>query len=252
MNDTEEVLEESGLPSWVQAIAYAASVPSALVRSAVTDAAQAIDEAIDDVQEWWDEELDDIERKIKCIARHRKAVWGLPDLFTTNDVKGIEEFVDTVLIEYDPEWAMEIKQSEFLPKALALINDDASILPFFTYLNLIREAIPPNFYFYYVGKAAAYIAIEIVLTLVIGLLTGPAGAGARIAAVTAKFTMRIKKVGQLSHAAKAFDTFIDTVDGLIDILPDYEKLANSLALRRKSGLRNRNVNGLTGQPSYEK
>ncbi|OXE04737.1 hypothetical protein CA163_39405, partial [Vibrio parahaemolyticus] len=75
--------------------------------------------------------------------------------FTNNDVKGVEQFVDTVVMEFDPEWAMEIKESEFFPKALALINDDNSILPFFTYLNLIIEAIPPNFYFYYVGKAAA-------------------------------------------------------------------------------------------------
>ncbi|TOK86637.1 hypothetical protein, partial [Vibrio parahaemolyticus] len=67
-----------------------------------------------------------------------------------------------------------------------------------------------NFYFYYVGKAAAYIAIEVVLTIVIGLLTGPAGAAARIATVTAKFTMGVKKVGAVSHAEQALKTFTST------------------------------------------
>ncbi|MDF4350728.1 hypothetical protein P3435_23690, partial [Vibrio parahaemolyticus] len=211
--------------------AYISSIAPNLLFAASVDAYESIDEAIDEVQLWWNEGSDDIARKIKCIARHREAIWNLPTLFTNNDVKGVEQFVDTVVMEFDPEWAMEIKESEFFPKALALINDDNSILPFFTYLNLIIEAIPPNFYFYYVGKAAAYIAIEVVLTIVIGLLTGPAGAAARIATVTAKFTMGVKKVGAVSHAAQALKTFTSTVDGLVDILPDYDKLAGHLALR---------------------
>ena len=92
------------------------------------------------------------------------------------------------------------------------------------------------------GKAAAYIAIEVVLTIVIGLFTGPAVAAARIASVTAKFTTGVKKLGTVSHAAQALQTFTSTVDGLIDILPDYDKLAGYLALRRKSAIPNKQVN----------
>ncbi|ENK1255130.1 DUF4150 domain-containing protein [Vibrio vulnificus] len=242
MKGTEAQLAQSDLPSWVKQAAYISSIAPNLLIAASVDAYESIDEAIDDVQLWWNEGSDDIARKIKCIARHREAIWNLPTLFTSNDVKGVEKFVDTVVMEFDPEWAMEIKESEFFPKALALINDDNSILPFFTYLNLIIEAIPPNFYFYYVGKAAAYIAIEVVLTIVIGLLTGPAGAAARIATVTAKFTMGVKKVGAVSHAAQALKTFTSTVDGLVDILPDYDKLAGHLALRRKSAIPDKRVN----------
>ncbi|NOI18689.1 hypothetical protein F0223_10640, partial [Vibrio coralliilyticus] len=242
MKGTEAQLAQSDLPSWVKQAAYISSIAPNLLFAASVDAYESIDEAIDDVQLWWNEGSDDIARKIKCIARHREAIWNLPTLFTNNDVKGVEKFVDTVVMEFDPEWAMEIKESEFFPKALALINDDNSILPFFTYLNLIIEAIPPNFYFYYVGKAAAYIAIEVVLTIVIGLLTGPAGAAARIATVTAKFTMGVKKVGAVSHAAQALKTFTSTVDGLVDILPDYDKLAGHLALRRKSAIPDKRVN----------
>ncbi|UTZ29099.1 DUF4150 domain-containing protein [Vibrio campbellii] len=242
MSGTEAQLEQSSLPSWVKQAIYYSSIPAALLTSASIDAYESIDEAIDDVQLWWNESSDDITRKIKCIAHHRDAIWDLPTLFTQNDVNGIERFVDTVVMDYDPEWAMEIKQSEFFPKALALINDDKSILPYFTYLNLIIESIPPNFYFYYVGKAAAYIVIEIVMTIVIGLLTGPAGAAARIAAVMAKLTMGAKKAMHIPHAAKALKTFTDTIDGLVEILPSYEKLAENLALRRKPPIANRKTN----------
>lgn len=245
MTDTQAQLEQSELPSWIKQAAYISSIAPNLLKAASIDLYQSIDEAIDDVQLWWNEGSDDITRKIKCIARHRKAIWNLPTLFTNNDIKAIEAFVDQVVMEFDPEWAMEIKQSEFFPKALALINDDNSILPYFTYLNLIVEAIPPNFYFYHVGKAAAYIAIEIVLTIVIGLLTGPAGAAARIAAVSAKLTLGATKVGKLSHATKALTTFTNTLDGLVDILPDYDKLAGYLALRPKSAISNNKVNQTT-------
>lgn len=242
MKGTEAQLAQSNLPSWVKQAAYISSIAPNLLIAASVDAYESIDDAIDEVQLWWSEGSDDIARKIKCIAKHREAIWNLPTLFTSNNVKDLEKFVDTVLMEFDPEWAMEVKKSEFFPKALALINDNNSILPFFTYLNLIIEAIPPNFYFYYVGKAAAYIAIEIVLTIVIGLLTGPAGAAARIAAVTAKFGMGVKKVGTASHAAQALKGFTNTLDGLTDILPDYDTLAGHLALRRKSTIPNKRVN----------
>ncbi|WP_456294958.1 DUF4150 domain-containing protein [Vibrio sp. AK197] len=242
MEDSEEQINNTDLPSWAKALLYYTNVPPSLMRAAGSDIYETIDEAIADVQLWWDDNADDIARKIKVIAKYRKEIWNFPSLIMENDIDRVEKFIDTVLVEFDPELAAEIKKNEFFPKALSLINDHDSVMPYFTYLNLILEAIPPNFYFYYVGKAAAYIAIEIVLTIAIGFVTGPAGAVARISTVLTKLAKGLSETRKLAHAAKALETFTDTVNGLVDILPDYEKLAESLSLRRKAALSNKKVN----------
>ncbi|MEZ9531726.1 hypothetical protein AB4148_22900, partial [Vibrio sp. 10N.286.51.F4] len=94
MKGTEVQLAQSDLPSWVKQAAYISSMAPNLLIAASVDTYESIDDTIDDVQLWWNADSDDIARKIKCIARHKEAIWNLPTLFTSNDVKGVEQFVD--------------------------------------------------------------------------------------------------------------------------------------------------------------
>ncbi|SGY92376.1 Putative uncharacterized protein [Moritella viscosa] len=196
-------------------------------------AIETIDDAIDSAQSLYDN-TGNFLQKLECLAKNRQALLNLPGHIAEGDIDAIELFVDTVLMELDPEWAKEIKESDNFLKALFIIQDPSSALLYSAYLTLIIEAIPPNFYSYYAGKAGAYILLEVIFTIVISILTLGAGTAARIAAVTAKMALGTKRVSNLSHAEKALDTFIDTTKGLVDVLQDYDKLADKL-IRRPLG-----------------
>ncbi|MGF1723353.1 hypothetical protein [Photobacterium nomapromontoriensis] len=143
----------------------------------------------------------------------------------------METFVDTVLMEFDAEWALEIKQYENYPKALAIIEDHTSALTYLAYISLMVEAVPPNFYSYYGGKAGAFLFLEVILTLVLGLLTMGTGVAARMTVITAKLAVGTKRIHGLAHAAKALDSFTKTLEGLVDVLSDYDRLAEKLSKR---------------------
>uniref|UniRef100_UPI00311FA8DA DUF4150 domain-containing protein n=1 Tax=Vibrio sp. TaxID=678 RepID=UPI00311FA8DA len=113
---------------------------------------QSVDEAIEEVGQLY-AESQDVVRKLECIAKHRQTILALPQKISDGDVDAVQTFVDTVLMELDPEWAMEVKGHEQFPRAMAIIEDHDTILTYVTYLSLMLEAIPPNFYFYYGGKA---------------------------------------------------------------------------------------------------
>ena len=113
---------------------------------------ETVDDAIQGVSELY-AESEDVVRKLTCIAKHRKAILDLPQRISSGDVDAIEMFIDTVLVELDPDWAMEVKGHEQFPRAMAIIEDHDTILTYVTYLSLMIEAIPPNFYFYHVGKS---------------------------------------------------------------------------------------------------
>ncbi|WP_047049513.1 hypothetical protein [Vibrio mexicanus] len=103
-----------------------------------------------------------------------------------------------------------MKEHENFPRALAIIEDHDSILTYVTYVSLMLEAIPPNFYSYHGGKA---------------------GAAARVSALLARFAAGAKKVKGVKNAAKALDSFIKAAESLIDVLKDYLDLAEKLAKR---------------------
>lgn len=195
---------------------------------------ETIDDAIDSAQSLY-ANSEDFLRKLECVAKNRQAILDLPKNLADGDIDAIEIFVDTILMELDPEWAKEIKESENFSKALAVIQDHSSAMLYNAYLSLIIEAIPPNFYAYHAGKAGAYIALEVLLTIALSILTLGVGAAARITAVTAKLALGTKRVSTLNHASKALNTFVDTTKGMIDVLQDYNKLASKL-INRPLGL----------------
>ncbi|GLT17170.1 hypothetical protein GCM10007938_09470 [Vibrio zhanjiangensis] len=191
---------------------------------------QSVDEAIEEVGQLY-AESQDVVRKLECIAKHRQTILALPQKISNGDVDAVQTFVDTVLMELDPEWAMEVKGHEQFPRAMAIIEDHDTILTYVTYLSLMLEAIPPNFYFYYGGKAGTYLLLELVLTIVLAIFTLGTGAAARIATLVARLAVGAKKVKGIRNAAKALDSFIKALESLIDVLADYQELAEKLVKR---------------------
>ena len=205
---------------------------------------ETIDDAIDNAQSLY-ADGEDFLRKLECVAKNRQAILDLPKSLADGDIDAIELFVDTILMEIDPEWAKEIKESENFTKALAVIQDHSSAMLYNAYLSLIIEAIPPNFYTYHAGKAGAYIALEVLFTIALSILTLGVGAAARITAVTAKLALGTKRVSTLNHASKALNTFVDTTKGMVDVLQDYDKLADKLIKRPLGSVKGKGNETLT-------
>ena len=207
---------------------------------------ESADEAIEDVSKLY-AESQDVVRKLECIAKHRKTILELPQKISNGDVDAVETFVDTVLMDLDPEWAEEIKGHEQFPNAMAIIEDHDTILTYVTYLSLMLEAIPPNFYFYYGGKAGTYLILELILTVVLAIFTLGTGAAARIATLVARFAAGAKKVKGIRNAAKALDSFIKAVESLIDVLSDYQELAEKLVKRPLGKFKGKPVTTMTAK-----
>ncbi|PTO76215.1 DUF4150 domain-containing protein [Vibrio splendidus] len=207
---------------------------------------ESADEAIEDVSKLY-AESQDVVRKLECIAKHRQTILELPQKISNGDVDAVETFVDTVLMDLAPEWAEEIKGHEQFPNAMAIIEDHDTILTYVTYLSLMLEAIPPNFYFYYGGKAGTYLILELILTVVLAIFTLGTGAAARIATLVARFAAGAKKVKGIRNAAKALDSFIKAVESLIDVLSDYQELAEKLVKRPLGKFKGKPVTTMTAK-----
>ncbi|HDY7718190.1 TPA: DUF4150 domain-containing protein [Vibrio vulnificus] len=207
---------------------------------------ESVDEAIEDVSKLYAESQDVI-RKLECIAKHRQTILELPQKISNGDVDAVETFIDTVLMDFDPDWAQEIKGHEQFPNAMAIIEDHDTILTYVTYLSLMLEAIPPNFYFYYGGKAGTYLILELILTVVLAICTLGTGAAARIATLVARFAEGAKKVKGIRNAAKALDSFIKAVESLIDVLSDYQELAEKLVKRPLGQFKGKPVTTMTAK-----
>lgn len=207
---------------------------------------ESVDEAIEDVSKLY-AESQDVVRKLECIAKHRQTILELPQKISNGDIDAVEGFVDTVLMELDPDWAQEIKSHEQFPNAMAIIEDHDTILTYVTYLSLMLEAIPPNFYFYYGGKAGTYLILELILTVVLAICTLGTGAAARIATLVARFAGGAKKVKGIRNAAKALDSFIKAVESLIDVLSDYQELAEKLVKRPLGKFKGKPVTTMTAK-----
>ncbi len=190
--------------------------------------------------------------KLKCIAKYRNEILALPGKLAEEDVNAVESFIDNILVQFSPEWAKEIKQSPNYPKALAVIEDHDAILTYLAYLSLVIEAIPPNFYSFYLGKLRAYLLLEIIMTLTLALCTLGGGAAARVGVLVAQLTAVAKKVKGASHAAKAMEGLIQTIKGFVDVLQDFEQLAGKLAKRDLGKFSGRSGTTLTMKKSQVK
>ena len=156
----------------------------------------------------------DIERSKKMYA-YRDAIMALPKHMAEGDIQKIQAFIDNELKAIDPEWHASIRNSPHRPVMLELIADHDSALSYLTYVSLMIESVPPNFYVYVAGKGGAYLLIELILTIVLAFLTGGTAAVARISALAARLlasSARVAAIGRkVEKLSEAFDAFVNCI-----------------------------------------
>ncbi|MBX9269070.1 hypothetical protein [Chromobacterium violaceum] len=179
--------------------------------------------------------------KVQKIYNHKNEILNLPNLIAEGDPKPIQKFIDTVLMDIDPELAKSIKQDKKFYLAIELMQDHDSILSYLTYATLCFEAIPPNFYAYLAAKGAAYLLAEIILTIIMALFTMGAGLVARVTSLVARIAASSARVAtvikNIENAKKAFDAVIRFIEDYCDIAGRLHNLAEKLLEARQRGLR---------------
>ena len=164
-------------------------------------------------------------KKAQKAFKHRDAILGLPELLVKGDPKPVQAFVDTVLMDIDPELAKEIKKDPKFHLVLELIADHDSILAYLSYVGLMVEAIPPNFLAYVAAKGSVYLLIELVLLLVTAILSAGAAAAARVGSLIARLAASSAK---LAKAAKKIERAKEALDALIRAIEDFWQAATDL------------------------
>ena len=174
-----------------------------------------------------------------AVWKHREEIARLPEILASGDSKKLQNFVDTVLMEIDPEMAKEIKSNPDFHAILELIDDPDGVLTYLTYTSLMMEAIPPNFYAHVGGKAGTYIVIEVLLMVVLALLGG-VGVGARVAALTARLTASAANVAatnkKIAGAKKAIESLTSAMKRLVEVGEDLREYGKKLAFARRRGV----------------
>lgn len=186
-------------------------------------------------------------RYASVISDHIDEIMKLPDLIARNDVNAIENFIDTVVREIDPELADEIGNSPDLHMSLALLDDSDACLTYLAYVSLFFEAIPPNFYAYSIAKVGGYLLMEALLMLLLALISGPAGTGARIATLTAKLAAESATIANVArkvkHAEAAVKSFADTISAFSDCAGKLKSIGLKLSKTRHAHNGHGNTNG---------
>lgn len=127
--------------------------------------------------------------KAKKIYKYREAIFNLPTLIAQGKPRPIQAFVEKELMDIDKELATAIRYHPNFALILEIIEDNDSVLTYLSYVGLMFEAVPPNFYAYVAGKGGAYLMIEVVLLIVTALLSAGTAAAARIGLLVARFAM---------------------------------------------------------------
>jgi hypothetical protein len=178
--------------------------------------------------------------KAQKIYKHRDAILGLPELLVRGDPKPVQAFVDTVLMDIDPELAKEIRNDPNFYVVLEIIADHDSILSYLSYVGLMMEAIPPNFYGYLAAKGGVYVICEVLLLLVTALLSAGAAAGARVTMLVARLAASSAKVSRaarkIEKAIEALNAFIRAVEDFVDAAKDLRVLGEKLRSARQRNL----------------
>ena len=178
--------------------------------------------------------------KAQKIYQHREAILNLPVLIANGEPRPIQAFVDTVLADIDPAFAKAIRNDPNFAVVLEIISDHDSALSYLSYVGLMLEAIPPNFYAYVAGKGSAYLMIEVILLIVTALLSAGAAAAARISMLIARVAAAGVKVAtanrRLKRAKAAIDAFVRTLSDLSQAVDDLHNLGAKLVQARSKNL----------------
>jgi hypothetical protein len=178
--------------------------------------------------------------KARKIYKYRDAIMNLPLLIAAGDPKPIQAFVEIELMDIDKKLATAIRNDPNFAIVLEIIADNESALSYVSYVSLMIEAIPPNFYAYIGGKGAAYVVIEVVMLVITALLSAGAAAAARIATLVVRLATTSAKVAgaakKLKHAKAAVDAFIRVLEDLMTAVNDLHALGAKLVKARSKGL----------------
>lgn len=174
------------------------------------------------------------------IYHHRAAIINLPTLIADGKPKPIQAFVDTVLFDIDRDLAIAIKRDPNFAYVLEVIADHDSALSYLSYVGLMLEAIPPNFYAYLAGKGGAYLMIEVVMLIVSALLSAGTAVALRIAMLVGRFASAGLKVvsanRRIKHARAAIEAFMRIIEDLAQAAQDLRHLGAKLVQARSNGL----------------
>ncbi len=166
------------------------------------------------------------------IYLHRQAILNLPMLIAQGKPRPVQEFVEVVLMDIDPELAKAIRYHPNFAVVLEIIADNDSALTYLSYAGLMIEAIPPNFYAFVAGKGGAYVMIEVVMLIVTALLSAGSAVAARIAMLVARFAANSAKLAnagkKFQRAKAAVDAFIRAIEDLSDAVDDLHNLGAKL------------------------
>lgn len=186
------------------------------------------------------EELAADAAKVARIFKHREAILGLPNLISTGRPDLVQKFVENELMDIDAAFATKIRTDPRFAVVLELIADHDTALSYISYIGLMLEAVPPNFYAYIGGKGAAYLIIEVILLLVSAVLSAGAAAAARIGALVVRLTAASVKLAvqgkRLRRAKAAVDSFIARLRELMRVVEELESLGMKLVKARTQNL----------------
>jgi len=192
-------------------------------KSQITQAAESfVEEKVHEVQasmrrveQLVDDTLDDV-NKAEKIFKYREQIYAIPELIAQGDGASIMAFLRGPLKDIDPELSENILNSQELPAAIAVIQDHDSVLTYLAYVSLMIDAVPPNFYVYAAGKGSAYVMLELMLNIVLGLLTDGAFVAARaamllgrLAATSARVAGAMRKIQKAEAAIQAFRRYVN-------------------------------------------
>jgi len=186
--------------------------------------------------------------RIEKLLKHKKAILALPRDIAEGNPRKVQRFIDTVLMDIDPEMAMAIKENPDFHLVLELIADHDAALTYFAYANLYLEAVPPNFYAYVGGKGDAYVVIEVLLLIALSFLSLGAGTAARASMLAARLAAVAKaanNVRKLKKAQAAIVAFTKTFEGFVDSAETLKTLGQKLSKSRNGGTFKKGSNGTT-------
>lgn len=150
------------------------------------------------------------------IWSYRSDILRLPRYLIECDVVNLQRFVDVVLMDIMPETAESLKKSPKWQQVIELMKDKEAINLVGSQLMAMVNTIPPNFWVFTAGSIGAYVVIEVIISVVLGIFTAGAGAAARLAMLAAR--LAIKGSNALQKAVKTFKRFIEVLEKSINKL----------------------------------
>lgn len=170
------------------------------------------------------------------IYKHRDAILNLPNLIAKGEPRPIQAFVENELMDIDREFATAIRYDKNFAVVLEIIADNDSALTYLSYVGLMFEAIPPNFYAYAAGKGGAYVMIEVIMLVVTALLSAGSAAAMRIATLAAKFVGGGVKVitasSKIKRAQASIAAFTRSLEAMSRAADDLHSLGAKLVKAR--------------------